>query len=115
MEKKDFITAVTRMVQRYIDREDHEDPDSQISVNPVTHFVDLVPAKDFLASLADSEEAIENAAYAFGGRDEEYTDFQASENPDFYPARSLVVYEDRKKPYPDAAAIEKLAETYFPS
>lgn len=113
MEKSDFIKAVTALVERYIADEGKEDPNAQIKVNPVLLYVDLVPEKDFLRSLADSEEAIEDAAYAVGDETESASDYQASQNPDFYPARTLVVYADRQPPVPDTAAIEALAANYF--
>lgn len=113
MKKSEFIKAVTDLVKRYIDNEGKEDPNSQIKVNPELLYVDLVTEKDFLASIADSEEAIENAAYAAGAETEDASDYQASQNPDFYPARTLVKYEEGKAPLPDEAAIEKLASNYF--
>lgn len=113
MKREEFVEAVKGLVYVYINNEDMLGKDAQIRVNPVLLTVDIETADQFHQSLADSEEAIENAAYAYGGENEEATDYQASQNPDFYPIRTLLKSVSGQKDEPDTEAIECLADNYF--
>lgn len=113
MKKEEFKETVSGLVWVYINNEELQGRNAQISVNPVSLFVDLLTQDEFLQSLADAQEAIENAAYAHDAAQYEATDFQASQNPDYYPAQTLVMVDAEGKKVPDPAAIEKVAKNYF--
>lgn len=113
MKKEDFKTAVTNSVQLYIDNFDQFEPDPQLRIDPVNFYAEPISGRDFANAVEDADEAIENAAYADGMADETAMDFQASENPDFYPIRELVERKDGKV-IPSATAISKIVSHYFP-
>lgn len=113
MKKEEFIESVSGLIWVYINNEDMLGKNAQIRVNPVLHYVDLFSEKEFLQGLADSQEAIENAAYAHDAAQYEAADYQAQQNPDFYPARELLKEDSNGKPVPDLSAIEQIAANYF--
>lgn len=113
MKKSEFIQAVTGLVWVYINNEDLQGRNAQITVNPELLFVDLITEEEFQAALLDSQEAIENAAYAHDAAQYEAADYSAAQNPDFYPAWKLVTKDSEDKIVPDAEAIEKVADAYF--
>lgn len=111
MKKTEFIDAVTGLVYVYINNQDGYGKNAQIRVNPELLTVDLFTEKEFLQGLADSEEVIENAAYASRLEDETAADYQAAQNPDFYPVGTLLKKEGQDL-RPDPLAIGALAENY---
>lgn len=112
MKKADFIQAIGGLVWVYINNEDLQGRNAQIRVNPELLYVDLLTQEEFLQALAYSQEVIENAAYAHDAAQYEAEDYQAAQNPDFYPARTLVREGADGKPEPDMDAIEKIAANY---
>ena len=112
MKKNEFIEGVTGLVWVYINNQDMLGKNAQIRVNPVLLTIDLFNEKEFLQGLADAQEAVENTAYAHDAAQYEDADYQAQQNPDFYPARSLMVKDAEGKWTPDNAAIEALAANY---
>ena len=113
MKKEEFIEAVTGLVWVYINNEDLQGRNAQISVNPELLYVDLLTELEFQQALADNQEAIENAAYAHDAAQYEAADYSAAQNPEFYPAWKLVTIDSEGKKVPDTEAIEKVAENYF--
>ena len=113
MKRNEFIDTVSGLVWVYINNEDMLGKNAQIRVNPVSLYVDLISDREFLQSLADSQEAIENAAYAHDAAQYEAADYQAQQNPDFYPAQSLLEQTAEGKPEPSKEKIEALASNYF--
>lgn len=113
MKKEDFIQAVTGLVWVYINNEDLQGRNAQITVNPELLYVDLITEAEFQDAILDSEEVIENAAYAHDAAQYEAADYQAAQNPDFYPAWKLVTKGEDGKLVPDTEAIEKLTANYF--
>ena len=113
MKKEEFKEAVAGLVWEYINNEDMLGKNAQIRVNPELLYVDLFSEKEFLQGLADSEETIEDATFARGDETESATDYQAAQNPDFYPASTLVEKKADGKLAPNARAIDKLADNYF--
>ena len=113
MKKEDFIQAVTGLVWVYINNEDLQGRNAQITVNPELLYVDLITEAEFQDAILDSEEVIENAAYAHDAAQYEAADYQAAQNPDFYPAWKLVTKGEDGKLVPDTVAIEKLTANYF--
>lgn len=113
MEKTNFIKALTNRVQEYIDNFDRFDNNPQLMVNPQSLTVEVVNGSDMLANIADSEEAVEDAVSAQGDESEAATDYQASQDPDFYPVKELLDPTKKGMTVPDAKAIEKIAKKYF--
>ena len=113
MKKSEFEQAVTGLVWVYINNEDLQGRNAQITVNPELLYVDLITENEFQDSLLYSQEAIENAAYAHDAAQYEAMDYQASQNPDFYPAWKLITKDTEGKTVPDEEAIAKMADNYF--
>ena len=113
MKKEEFVEAVSGLVWQYTGNVDMLGKNAQIVVNPVLLTVDLFSEKEFLQGLADSQEAIENAAYAHDAAQYEAADYQAAQNPDFYPASKLTKTDASGKLVVDREAVEKLAANYF--
>lgn len=112
MKKEEFTEAIKGLVEVYINNADLYGKEAQIRVNPVLLTVDLETAAQRNDELACSQEAIENAAYAHDAAQYEAMDYQASQNPDFYPVRGLVK-EEAGILKPDPEAIEGVAAEYF--
>lgn len=112
MKKKEFVEGITGLVWVFINNEDLQGKNAQIRVNPELLTIDLFTEKEFLQGLADAQEAIENAAYAHDAAQYEEADYQAAQNPDFYPALSLVTTNEEGRRVPDSSAIEAIAENY---
>ncbi|MCH5223060.1 MAG: hypothetical protein J1E82_03390 [Muribaculaceae bacterium] len=113
MERSTFVKAVTDLVQEYIDNWDRFDSNPQIRVNPELLYVEAIDGSAMLEGIGDSDEAIENAAYAHGDETMSSTDFQNKENPDFYPIKELIKPVGHNVSVPDEDKIQKLADNYF--
>ena len=116
IEKKDrdeFVKSISELVEEYISDWDRFDSNPQIMVNPALYLVELVDGKDMLQNIADSEEAIEDAAYAQGDETESASDFQASQDPDYYPVKKLMKASGPGVSVPDMDAINAVADRYF--
>ena len=113
MERSEFVKAVTDLVQEYIDNWDRFDSNPQIRVNPELLYVEAIDGSAMLEGIGDSDEAVENAAYAHGDESMSSTDYQNKENPDFYPIKDLIVAAGHNVSVPDKDKIENLAENYF--
>lgn len=112
MDRQQFIKHVTSLVDMYIENFDRFDSDPQIMVNPVSLDVRIVSEEDKLAQISDSDEAIENAAAAQGDETEQALDFQAKQDPEFYPVKKLLKNTSDKKTVADMKAIETIADNY---
>ena len=113
MKRDEFVETVTGLVWEYINNEDMLGKNAQIRINPQSLFIDLFSEKEFLEGLADSEEAIEDAAYAEGAETEDAADYQVSQNPDFYPVSTLTMKNAEGKTVPSKEAVESVAANYF--
>lgn len=113
MKQIEFIEGVARMLQNYINNSRYFDSNAQLRVNPATMATTIVNGSDMLAELADSDEAIEDAAAADGLRNEDSTDYQASRNPDFYSVRMLIQTGPSGHEEPSLPAIVQVADSYF--
>lgn len=113
MERETFVKAVTDLVQEYIDNWDRFDSNPQIRVNPELLYVEAIDGRAMLEGIGDSDEAIEDATYAHGDESMSATDYQAKENPDFYPIKDLIKPAGHNVSVPDPDAINKLADNYF--
>lgn len=111
MTRNDFIKTVTELLNQYI-FEGVEPENIQLRVNPASLTVALVSNEVFLSELADSEEAVEEAAGAERSESKEATDRQVSQNPDFYPVFTLIKKGADGKFVVDQEAVAKLAANY---
>ena len=113
MNKEEFIVSITGQVRKYISLADEYGDNAQIRVNPALLLVDLLSNKEYLQAIEFSEEVIENGAYGEGDETSSADDFQASQDPDFYPVSTLVKKGALGELLPDADAINALADKYF--
>lgn len=113
MKQIEFIEGVTRILRNYINNSRYLDSNAQLRVNPATMATTIVNGRDMLAELADSDEAVEDAAAADGLRDEDSTDYQATQNPDFYSVRMLIQTDRSGQREPSMPAIMQIADSYF--
>lgn len=113
MTRKEFIDRINEAVDRYLDDFEEFEPDPQLSVNPVTLYVDVVSGKIMQEGLADSEEAVEDAVAAQGDESEQDTDYQVKENPDYYPIRQFLKVSKDHPTVADPMAIGRLASRYI--
>lgn len=112
MDRKEFEKVVTDNVQLYIDNFDRFDTNPQLRVNPVSLRVDIVNGSDFINEIEDSDEAVEDAAAAQGMESNEATDYQANQNPDFYPVKPLLEPKG-KTSVPSEKKIDDIVRIYF--
>lgn len=113
MKKTEFEEAVTGLVWVWINNQDLQGKNAQLRVNPELLYVDFLTQDEFQQALAYSQEAIENAAYAHDAAQYEAADYQAAQNPDFYPMRTLVKVDEAGKTVPDPEAIAAVSANYF--
>ncbi len=112
MTHEELSKKISDLVEEYIENFDRFDSNPQIRVNPALDRVALVNGSDMLAEIEDSDEAVEDAAAADGAETEDASDYQASQNPDFYPVKKLLTITESGKTVPDKAAIKKITEQY---
>ncbi|MCM1290815.1 MAG: hypothetical protein NC201_07610 [Prevotella sp.] len=113
MKREDFIKTVTGLITEYIFERVDSKSNAQLRINPLTLSASIVSDADFLAEIADNEEAIEDAAAVDGLENEDGADRQAAQNPDFYPVASLIIKDSKGASIPDSIEINKLVDNYF--
>ena len=111
--RDEFITAIDGQLRKYIYLSDNYRPNAQIRVNPALKLVDLLSGREYLKAIAFSQEVVENGAYGEGDETTSVDDFQARQDPDFYPVETLLKKGDLGEILPDRNAIEKVADKYF--
>ncbi len=113
MTRKELIEAISHAVTLYIDSPEYFDANPQLRINPATLDVVIENGKDAYKDMAFSEEAIEEETAAQGDETEDATDFQASQNPDFYAVKDYIEKEPDGKLKINITAVEKLAKSYL--
>lgn len=108
MKREEFETAVTEAVGLYLDDKNNFDSNAQLRVDPSTLEIEIVNGSDMLAEIEDSNEAVEDAAGAQGAANEEATEFQVKQNPDFYAMSTLTGPNGV-----DSKGIAKVVAAYF--
>ena len=114
MKREEFVGSVADMIRIYIDNSGSFDSNAQLRVNPSTLDATIVNGSDMLAELEDSNEAVEDAAASEGAASEDATDFQVTQNPEFYSVCRLIC-KCSGKAEPDMKAIDRVAANYFKS
>ena len=112
-DRKTFVKAVADLVQEYIDNFDRFDDNPQIRVNPELLYVEAIDGSAMLEGIGDSDEAMEDAAYAEGDETMSASDYQEKQDPDFYPIKGLLKPTGEHTSIPDMDKIEKIADEYF--
>ena len=107
-----LVSAIGNAVERYIEDYDIYDQDPHIRINPANLNVAIVNGRDMLDEIEDSNEAVEDAAGAKGAASEQSTDFQVTQNPDFYALNRLVIVMDDGHMVPNDDAIKNIAANY---
>lgn len=113
MTNKELIEAISHAVNLYIDSQEYFDANPQLRINPATLDVVIENGKDAYKDMAFSVEAIEEETAAQGDETEDATDFQASQNPDFYAVKDYVEKDPDGKLKINIKAVEKLANSYL--
>lgn len=104
--------SIARLVNEYIENFDRFDHNPQIRVNPLKKTAMLVNGRDMQLEIEDNDEAIEDAAAADGMETEDAADYQASQNPDFYAVKSLLINTPAGTTIANAKAISDVAANY---
>lgn len=113
MTQEELITAINHAVTLYTNSPEYFDSNPQLRINPATLDVTIINGNDMMKGIAFSDEAIEEEALVDGDESESATDFQASQDPDFFPVKKYVRIDVHGKNVPDMKMIKKLAETYI--
>lgn len=113
MTREEFKKALEKIVTLYMGDFTRYDGDPQVVVTPATLFVDLVNGRERLTDIADSDEAVEDAAAAESPESEDATDYQARRDQDYYPVKSLLRKNSEGKAEIDEEAVEKIVNVYF--
>lgn len=113
MKREEFVETVKAAVGIYVNNTESYDSDPQIRVNPATLAVDLVNGSDLLKAIEYSDEAVENAAASEGDATESADDYQASQDPEFYPVRRLIRYGTDGSRTVDMVRVDAVADNYF--
>lgn len=113
MNAQEFRHTVESAVKAYLAYPEMFDGNPQLRVNPDTLEVMRVDGSDLREEIETSDEAVENAAIAQGAETEEASDYQVTQNPDFYAIKSLVREDAGGKSVPDVKAIDKIVNIYF--
>lgn len=103
MTREQFIHDVTEMVHTYEANLDTLRADPQLRINPMNMTLSVVTVADMQNELAYTDEDSEANAAAEGDMTESSDDYEAAQNPDFIPLRTLQTDE----------AIAALANNYF--
>lgn len=91
--KDTFRKNLVELVKGFIANSDRYGDDPQICVIPADGRLSIMTADEFHESIADSVEELDNASGALGMASADAGDYQATRNPDFYPAWSFVKEE----------------------
>lgn len=113
MTREELTDNIVELVKRYIANADSFDPNPQLRIVPSTMSMTIVNGSDMLAEIEVSDENVDDESGVDGERSEEYADYQASRNPDFYPVKSMIKTDDDRKYVADAKAIESIATSYI--
>lgn len=113
MKREEFINSIIGQLRKYLYLSDEFGTNAQIRVNPALLYVDLLSDKQYLQAIGFSDEVIENAAYAEGDETMSSDDYQATQDPDFYPVSTLLKKDAAGDLEPDYDAVNKVADKYF--
>lgn len=113
MTKEEFTTSLIGQVKKYIYLADEYGENAQIKVNPRLLLVDLLTNKEYQQAIEFSDEVVENAAYAEGDETMSSEDYQATQNPDFYPIELLINRINAHTLEPNYTAIDTIVKKYF--
>ena len=112
MKKETFISTLTDLVRNCLNNTIGTNLNTHIRIEPTSGRITLVGTEEMLTEIANSEEAIEEAAGVEGDSSEAASDYQAKQNPDFYTVSEPITKRNGKVE-PDKKAIEDIATLYF--
>lgn len=113
MTRDKLIDKITSLLDVFIYNMDCFDNNPQLRVNPLSFDLTIVNGSDMLEEIENSNEAIEDSAGSDGMENEDSTDYQVKQNPDFYPVKNLIEEEQEGKFIPDKKAISDFASNYL--
>lgn len=112
MTRDDLEHRITEIVSNYIDNAaDLNDP--QLRINPASLDIGVVTSHEMLAEIEDFNEVLESAAAVEGDADQEDTNNQVVQTPDFYSLRELTLHTPDGHMIPDTEAIGEIAAIYI--
>lgn len=111
MDKESFENRIIEQVEIYIENFTIFGKNSQIRINPALEEIMLVSNDVMMRDIAESEETIEDAAAAHGLESQDASEYQVTQNPDYYPVASLL-HEVNGKVLPDKRAIGRIVKKY---
>ena len=114
MDKEEFIETLKNIISNSIEEFNELGPQAMLAINPVTHYITMDAGDDIQYDIADADETIEDGAAAQEPEEEDSTDYQASQNPDFYSLRSFIKRDSKGRMVPDEKEIEKVIAVYYP-
>ena len=115
MTREEFKKAIEDNVNFYIGNFYRFDSNPQLRINPSTHLVTLVNGSDMETAIGDNDEAVESAAASHGMANQEASDFQVTQNPDFYAVKPLLFVTREGTTIPNAMAVNQIIDTYYRS
>ena len=113
MDKQEFLETLNNVVANCIEEYAQLGPDAQLSINPVTKYITVDTGDDIQYDIADADETVEMGAGAERPDQEDADDYQARQNPDFYPLIELIKRDDKGHLVPDQEAIDSVIAAYF--
>ncbi|MCM1333025.1 MAG: hypothetical protein NC248_10505 [Bacteroides sp.] len=112
MTRKELADNIAITIREYIGNHYTGTPELKLKITPEPLFVAIVTEDEMLADIEEANEWIEDASAAERAESEEYTDYQVSRNPDFYPIKNLIEITSGGIVELDKAEISKIAEKY---
>lgn len=103
IDKQEFKENIERIVANYAADRDEMINDPQLRVNPMSLTMSVVTAREMQNEIGFTDEDIEAGAAAEGDETESSDDYEAKQDPDFYPLRELL----------KAGAIDAVVSNYF--
>ena len=85
MTREELAENIAITIKEYVGLDNHNGPGLKLSINPESLFVSVITESEMLTDIAESNEAIEDAAAAERPASEDATDYQVARTPDIYP------------------------------
>lgn len=90
MTKQEFTDNIRRIVANYTADAAEMSSDPQLRINPLSLHASVVTAQEMQNEIAYTDEDIDASAAAEGDATESADDYEARQDPDFYPLRTLL-------------------------
>ena len=112
MTRDELADNIAITIKEYVGFDHHNQPGLKLSINPESLFVSVITEDEMLSDIADSNEAIEDAAAAERPESEDAMDYQVTQNPDIYPVADFEKSTPTGQVVLDMEAIRAVAAKY---